>query len=721
MRSQRGTLTEPGQNSPDRYRSIDENLDLFRRMRAGEFPNGARVLRAKIDMASPNMNLRDPVLYRILHAEHPRTGNAWCIYPTYDYAHGQSDAIEGITHSLCTLEFEDHRPLYDWLIDNLPVPSRPHQYEFARLNIAYTVMSKRILTRLVSEGHVTGWDDPRMPTLAGVRRRGIPAAALRDFVRRGGITKANSVTEFAAFEYSIRELLNRIAPRRMAVLRPLKLVIENWPEGRTETLEAINNPEDPAAGIRPITFGRELYIERDDFMEDPPKKFFRLAPGREVRLRYGYFVTCRDVVKNVAGEVVELRCTYDPATRGGNCTARRTQGAGDAALGGGGGCDRRRRCACSTTCSRDPIRARTATSWPTSIRTRSRCCAAVCWSRRLPQRRSARRSSSSGSAISAPIPTRHRASRCSTAPSDCATPGRRCRGRKCREGEDNSMHFGAAMFFTDASMTPGELGPLLEQRGFELLWVPEHSHVPLVRTKAFPGGPELPRPYYDIMDPFLVLTAAAVATKTLKVGTGVCLINQRDPIQTAKLVASLDQLSGGRFLFGVGNGWNKEEMEHHGTNFETRHKLSRERIEAMRAIWSRDTAEYHGEFVNFAPMQTWPKPVQQPFPVIVGGAFPYGARRAVRYGDGWIPGAGTTRHGDIAATLPQFHTMAREAGRDPAALPVTLFRVAEDLELLQQYRDLGIARVVISLPAAKRDAILPILDRWAPLMRAASA
>ena len=318
MRSQRGTLTEPGQNSPDRYRSVEENLDLFRRMRAGEFPNGARVLRAKIDMASPNMNMRDPVLYRILHAEHPRTGNAWCIYPTYDYAHGQSDAIEGVTHSLCTLEFEDHRPLYDWLIDNLPVPSRPRQYEFARLNITYLVMSKRILTRLVSEGRVNGWDDPRMPTLAGVRRRGIPAAALRDFIRRGSITKSNSVTEIAAFEHPVRELLNRIAPRRMAVLRPLKLVIENWPEGRTETLEAINNPEDQSAGTRPITFGRELYIEREDFMEDPPKKFFRLAPGREVRLRYGYFVTCRDVVKDAAGEVVELRCTYDPATRGGN-------------------------------------------------------------------------------------------------------------------------------------------------------------------------------------------------------------------------------------------------------------------------------------------------------------------------------------------------------------------------------------------------------------------
>jgi glutaminyl-tRNA synthetase len=318
MRAQRGTLTEPGQNSPDRYRSAEENLDLLRRMRAGEYPNGARVLRAKIDMASPNMNMRDPVLYRILHAEHPRTGKEWCIYPTYDYAHGQSDAIEGVTHSLCTLEFEDHRPLYDWLIDNLPVPARPHQYEFARLNISYMVMSKRILTRLVNERRVSGWDDPRMPTLAGVRRRGIPAAALRDFIRRGSITKSNSVTEIAAFEHPVRELLNRIALRRMAILRPLKLVIENWPEGRTETLEAINNPEDPSAGTRPITFGRELYIERDDFMEDPPKKFFRMAPGREVRLRYGYFVTCREAVKNAAGEVVELRCTYDPATRGGN-------------------------------------------------------------------------------------------------------------------------------------------------------------------------------------------------------------------------------------------------------------------------------------------------------------------------------------------------------------------------------------------------------------------
>ena len=282
------------------------------------------------------------------------------------------------------------------------------------------------------------------------------------------------------------------------------------------------------------------------------------------------------------------------------------------------------------------------------------------------------------------------------------------------------MDAGAAIFFTDYSMGPADLGRALEQRGFDSLWAPEHSHIPVVRTKAFPGGTELPRPYYDIMDPFLVLTAAAVATKTLKVGTGVCLINQRDPIQTAKLVASLDRLSGGRFLFGVGNGWNKEEMEHHGTSYETRHRLSRERIEAMQAIWSQDTAEYHGEFVDFAPMQSWPKPVQQPFPVIVGGAFPYGARRAVRYGDGWIPGAGRTRHGDIAQTLPQFQAMAREAGREPAALPVTLFRVAEDRDLLRQYGELGIARVVISLPAARRDTILPILDRWAPLMRSAA-
>jgi glutaminyl-tRNA synthetase len=318
MRTQRGTLTEPGQNSPDRYRSIDENLDLFRRMRTGEFPNGARVLRAKIDMTSGNMNLRDPVLYRILHSTHPRTGGKWCIYPTYDFAHGQSDAIEHVTHSICTLEFEDHRPLYDWLIESLPVPSRPRQYEFARLNISYTVLSKRILTRLVTEKHVSGWDDPRMPTLAGLRRRGVPAAAIREFVRRIGVARAYSIVDVVQLDAAIREVLNPSAPRRMAVLRPLKLIIENYPEGQTEILQAINHPDDPSAGTRPITFGREIYIEQDDFMEDPPKKFFRLAPGREVRLRYGFFVTCREIVRGSSGEVAALRCTYDPATKGGN-------------------------------------------------------------------------------------------------------------------------------------------------------------------------------------------------------------------------------------------------------------------------------------------------------------------------------------------------------------------------------------------------------------------
>jgi glutaminyl-tRNA synthetase len=327
MRRMRGTLTEPGQESPFRNRSVEENLDLFRRMRAGEFPNGARVLRAKIDMAAGNINLRDPTLYRILHAEHPRTGTQWRIYPTYDFAHGQSDAIESVTHSLCTLEFEDHRPLYDWFLAHLPVPSQPRQYEFARLNITYTVLSKRVLTQLVQQGHVDGWDDPRMPTLAGMRRRGVPAAALREFVRRVGVARANSVVDLALLESTIREHLNRSAPRRLAVLRPLKVVIENYPEGRVEELEAVNNPEDPAAGTRLVPFSRELYVERDDFMEVPAKKFFRLAPGREVRLRFAYFITCRDVVKNAAGEVVELRCTYDPATRGGSAPdGRKVQG-----------------------------------------------------------------------------------------------------------------------------------------------------------------------------------------------------------------------------------------------------------------------------------------------------------------------------------------------------------------------------------------------------------
>jgi len=318
IRAHRGTLTEPGRDSPHRGRPVAENLDLFRRMRAGEFPDGARVLRARIDMASPNINLRDPVMYRILHAAHPRTGDTWCIYPTYDFAHGQSDAIEGVTHSLCTLEFEDHRPLYDWFVDNLPVPARPRQYEFARLNLTHTVLSKRRLMQLVRDGHVAGWDDPRMPTLTGLRRRGIPPAAIRDFAGRIGVTKSDSVVEMSLLEHCTRELLNKTAERRMAVLRPLKVVIVNYPEGESETLEAVNNPEDAAAGTRQVPFSRELYIERDDFMEEPPKKFFRLAPGREVRLRYAYFLTCREAVKDAAGEIVELRCTYDPATRGGN-------------------------------------------------------------------------------------------------------------------------------------------------------------------------------------------------------------------------------------------------------------------------------------------------------------------------------------------------------------------------------------------------------------------
>ena len=318
IRLARGTLTEPGKNSPFRDRSVDENLDLFRRMKAGEFPNGARVLRARIDMASGNINLRDPVLYRILHAHHPRTGTKWSIYPSYDYAHGQSDAIEGITHSICTLEFEDHRPLYEWLLDKLPVPSKPHQYEFARLNLTYTLLSKRVLTELVRGGHVAGWDDPRMPTIAGLKRRGVPPAAVREFIKRIGVAKANSVVDVGMLEFCIREVLNQTAQRRMAVLRPLKVVIENYPEGQIEELDAVNHPDDPNAGTRRVAFGRELYIERDDFMENPPKKFFRLSPGNEVRLRYAYFITCREVVKNAAGDVVELRCTYDPATRGGN-------------------------------------------------------------------------------------------------------------------------------------------------------------------------------------------------------------------------------------------------------------------------------------------------------------------------------------------------------------------------------------------------------------------
>ncbi len=318
IRAHRGTLTEAGRDSPYRGRTADENLDLFRRMRAGEFEDGARVLRAKIDMASGNINMRDPVLYRILSAPHPRTGEDWCIYPTYDFAHGQSDAIEGVTHSMCTLEFEDHRPLYDWLIDNLPAPSRPRQYEFSRLNLTHTVLSKRRLVELVDGGHVEDWDDPRMPTLGGLRRRGIPAAAIRDFAGRIGVTKSDSIVEVALLEHCARDLLNKTAERRMAVLRPLKVVIENYPAGESEELSAVNNPEDAAAGTRPVPFSRDIYIEREDFMEEPPSKFFRLAPGREVRLRYAYFITCTDVVKDDAGDIIELRCTYDPETRGGD-------------------------------------------------------------------------------------------------------------------------------------------------------------------------------------------------------------------------------------------------------------------------------------------------------------------------------------------------------------------------------------------------------------------
>ncbi len=318
MRAYRGTLTEPGKESPYRARSVEENLDLFRRMKAGEFPDGARVLRAKIDMASGNINMRDPTIYRILNAAHPRTGDSWHIYPTYDFAHGQSDSIEHITHSLCTLEFADHRPLYDWLVEHLPVPSQPRQYEFARLGITYTVLSKRRLIQLVQENHVDGWDDPRMPTISGLRRRGVPPEALRDFIGRLDINKNEGTVEIELLDACIREYLNKNAPRRMAVLNPLKVVIENYPEDQAEEVQAINNPEDDSAGRRAVPFSRELYIERDDFMEDPPKKFFRLAPGREVRLRYAYFVTCTDVIKDENGEIIEIRCTYDPETKGGN-------------------------------------------------------------------------------------------------------------------------------------------------------------------------------------------------------------------------------------------------------------------------------------------------------------------------------------------------------------------------------------------------------------------
>lgn len=318
IREYRGTLTEPGRDSPFRNRSVEENLDLFTRMRAGEFPDGSRVLRAKINMSSPNLNMRDPVMYRILRAEHHRTGNQWCIYPTYDWAHGQSDSIEGITHSICTLEFEDHRPLYDWFLDELGI-YHPRQIEFARLNLSHTVMSKRKLLELVKGGHVSGWDDPRMPTLSGLRRRGYTPESIRNFCERIGVAKRDSMVDMALLEHCLREDLNRRAPRVMAVLRPLRVVIDNYPEGRVEELEALNNPEDPGMGIRRVPFSRVLYIEREDFMEDPPKKFYRLAPGREVRLRYAYFIKCVGVVKDKdTGDVVELHCVYDPKTRGGD-------------------------------------------------------------------------------------------------------------------------------------------------------------------------------------------------------------------------------------------------------------------------------------------------------------------------------------------------------------------------------------------------------------------
>jgi glutaminyl-tRNA synthetase len=317
VREYRGTLTEPGRESPYRNRSVEENLDLFGRMRAGEFADGARTLRAKIDMASPNLNMRDPVMYRILHAEHHRTGDKWCIYPMYDYTHGESDSIERITHSICTLEFEDHRPLYDWYVEQLGI-YHPQQIEFDRLNLTYTLLSKRKLLGLVEGGHVSAWDDPRMPTLSGIRRRGYTPEALRNFCANVGVSKTNGTTELALLEHYVREDLNKRAPRVMAVLRPLRVVIENYPEGQVDWLDAVNNPEDESAGSRTVPFSRVLYIEQDDFREDPPKQYFRLSPGREVRLRYGYFITCTSLVKNEKGEVVEVRCTYDPATRGGN-------------------------------------------------------------------------------------------------------------------------------------------------------------------------------------------------------------------------------------------------------------------------------------------------------------------------------------------------------------------------------------------------------------------
>ncbi len=445
IREHRGTFTEAGRESPWRDRPADESLDLFARMRAGEFPDGARVLRARIDMAAPNINLRDPVLYRILHAEHPRTGDAWCVYPTYDFAHGQSDAIEGITHSICTLEFEAHRPLYDWLIENLPVPSRPHQYEFARLNLTHTVLSKRVLLRLVNEGHVRGWDDPRMPTMSGLRRRGFPAEGIRDFVAMVGVAKTDSVVEVGMLEHAVRNVLNRTASRRFAVLDPLKVVVENYPEGQAEEMEVPNNPEDPSAGSRKVPFSRELWIERDDFMEEPVRKFFRLAPGREVRLRSAYFVTCtrrrQGRGRQGRGAALHLR----PGRR---AAATLPTAAGP-----------RRRCTGSRPPTPCPPR-----SGSTTTSSRSRTPGAdgrdlfddlnpdsetvargrLRRSRRSPTCRSARPCSSSGSATSARTPTRRRARWCSTARSRSGTPGRSCRRRGGRTRPDAAACRGLA-------------------------------------------------------------------------------------------------------------------------------------------------------------------------------------------------------------------------------------------------------------------------------------
>ena len=350
MREHRGTLTEPGRNSPYRDRSVAENLDLFRRMRAREFPDGAHVLRAKIDMASPNINMRDPVLYRIRHAEHHRTGTTWCIYPMYDFAHPLSDAIEGVTHSLCTLEYEAHRPLYDWVIEHCATPHRPRQYQFARLNLNYTVMSKRKLLQLVEQQHVAGWDDPRMPTITGLRRRGYTAEAIRDFCTRIGVAKKENVIDVGLLEHCVREDLNRRAPRAMAVLRPLRVVLTNYPDDLVEEMDVVNNPEDASAGTRKVPFSRVVYIEREDFMEDPPKKFFRLAPGREVRLRNAYLITCTGVTHDARRQRRRSAVHIRPGYSRRRC-ARRTKGQVDAALGVGGACRRTRRCGCTIGCS----------------------------------------------------------------------------------------------------------------------------------------------------------------------------------------------------------------------------------------------------------------------------------------------------------------------------------------------------------------------------------